>query len=1253
MSGIDMNSMRILIDLQPCQTESASRGMGRYSEALAVAINEIAKPREIYALLSAEHEPRPKLENFDPSQILMTGKLPDLPTERFHDGGERDAIDRLLHSGAISELSPDVIHVSSVFERKRVALPKIVNASAGQVLSATLHDLIPLRFPELYFNNTESELRYRGRLAFLYEVDLLLANSEASRQDAIELLRLKPEKIVTIMGGVAKHFKPPTDRAAVKARLFEKYGLKKPGALLYTGGDDPRKNLIGAIRGYAKLPHKLRAENQLLIICGILAHRKEFFLHEARKAGLNGDDVSFLGFVQEEDLVGFYGICDLFFFPSLYEGLGMPVLEAMACGAPTICSNNSSLKELIDRTDATFDASDPESIAERLRSVLEDKEFADELREYGLKRSKLYTWEASARKALSAFDNAIERKRDAMVAAARAQISPKLRMAILTPLPPCQSGIADYNAAFAPYLSRHFDIDFFVDGYRCSSAAINSAHRIFDAADFRANAASYDALLYELGNSEFHAHMLALLDEFPGVVMLHDAFLSGLMGYLEFDLGEPNRLSREMIYSHGSLARRVFAPIQENPDPGADARLNLPCSKGPLDKAIGVISHTKYNLELARAFYPRGLKAPYRIIPHMAPVAPRKSPAERAAIRRDLGFGANDFLITTFGHIDRLKCSDRILQAFIGSALAQNEDCHLIFAGKLWDNDFCRNLAGALKESKIRNRVKITGYLSDEDYQNHLAVTDLAIQLRTNSRGGMSGALIGAMSHGLPVIVNHAASFKDFPSDVVAKLSPEPSWREIAETLETLYRDEAKRRSIGERGLEYVKRVHDPVELAAQYAAAICEFVNRSKSSSTEIIADRLAPHLAQLDDSAGAAKSVAQFLASREKPNFARTRLIVDCSHIARIDHGSGIQRVVREIVRELYCSARHGFEALGARRIDDRIFPANDWLNQRRLLLPYELEEGKLDPVEFRRSDHLLMLDSSWHDYGDFEAILIAARKKRAPIVNVVHDLFAIRSPSWCAPGMPKVVEEWLRRAIATSDGLVCVSKATADDLIDFIEENKLAREGLKIGWWHLGSNPRSFFDANSSDFAPEATSAPYALMVGTIEPRKNHAIALDAFEELWDRGFDLSLVIAGKLGWRVDELAKRILEHKEFRKRLFWFESATDSEISALYKKASIFLFISKGEGFGLPLVEASHYGLPIVCSRIPSFVEIARNNVIYAQTESPESLANDLERAWDLIQSGSAPKSAGIKSLTWEESAENLLKVIIDQNWYKVF
>jgi glycosyltransferase involved in cell wall biosynthesis len=1252
MRESDTRSLRLLVDLQGCQTPgSANRGVGRYSRSLFLELAKTAAPREVFGLAS-DHLAHPvHWDGIPEERMLRPPQLPDWGVARDFEGGEQDSLDAALYASAAAAVRPDIIHVSHLFEgySDRVAIPQAKTRPKGQVFSATLYDLIPIRFKDHYFRDKRFQAWYFHRVQLLRQADLLLSISEASRQDAIDLLGLDPSRIVTIHGGIGEHFVPPQDRESTRADIRTRYGITRPQYLLYTGGDDFRKNLQGAIEGYASLPSLLRSTTQLLVICALEPHRKIFFEAAARALGLAEDDIIFVGYVPEEDLVAFYGSCDAFIFPSLYEGLGLPVIEAMACGAPVIGSDNSSVREILSRPDAMFDASKTAEIAAAMARVLENAGFCDDLRQYGLERSRSFNWRSSAALALDAFDEALARKRAEGVRTASSGWLERPRIAMLTPLPPARSGIADYNARFLPFLAEHFEIDLYVIQDRIEDAELNATFRIFPVSQFAENANHYYATLYEFGNSEFHTHMLDLLERFPGIVGLHDAYLSGLYGYLQFNLGDTNRFVDEMLYSHSGEARSLLAPCAAHPDAYGTAMVELPCTKSVINQAIGIISHSTFNLHVARRFYPEGWPGPYRIIPQMVARAEEWTAEQKAKARAELGLAPDDFIITTFGHIAWTKCGDLLLESFLKSPLAADRTCRLIFAGELAKDDFGKNLQQAIDMSGAGDRISITGFLSEDDYARYLRTTDIAVQLRKKSRGGTPKGVLDCLAHGIPVAVNDEASYRDYADDVVVKLSAAPTADEISQRILALRNDPAGLAAQALRGLAYVREHHDPRLCADHYAAAIREFVERDRAAHALTATGNLAPHLAGCPDAVAAATSAAAFIDTRPMPHWRRPRLVIDASHIAKTDHATGIPRVMRESVKAAYCSTRANFEAVAVERRGDDLVQANDWLAARGLLLPFEAA-GDAPIVDLRPGDHLLMLDSSWAEYDQFTAIFDRARRAHVPITTAVYDLLPLLLPEGdIVQGGKAWFQAWLQSAIAASDHLVCISRSAADELIRYITDNDLGRPGLRVGYWHLGS---SFPETPDEPVEPAITAIrkPYALMVGTIEPRKNYALALNAFEQLWKDGNELALVIAGKVGWLVDDLVASLQNHPELNKRLFLCESLSDACISHLYRNAQLLLFLSKGEGFGLPLVEAAHYGLPIICSDIPVFREIAEEHATYVDISCAATVAAGIADWQARAARHLVPASSGMRRLSWDESAAMLFDLLDSRNWY---
>jgi hypothetical protein len=175
----------------------------------------------------------------------------------------------------------------------------------------------------------------------------------------------------------------------------------------------------------------------------------------------------------------------------------------------------------------------------------------------------------------------------------------------------------------------------------------------------------------------------------------------------------------------------------------------------------------------------------------------------------------------------------------------------------------------------------------------------------------------------------------------------------------------------------------------------------------------------------------------------------------------------------------------------------------------------------------------------------------------------------------------------------------------------------------------------------------------MVGTLEPRKGHAQALDAFDLLWARGEDLNLAIVGRPGWLMEDFAARLRAHPEHGRRLHWFADASDAQLRALYAGSSALFTASEGEGFGLPIIEAARHGLPVIARDLPVFREVAGDNAHWFSGYDARSLAAALQEWLALHRRGLAPGSAGVRLLGWDDSARALLALVLeggcDRQW----
>jgi glycosyltransferase involved in cell wall biosynthesis len=308
--------------------------------------------------------------------------------------------------------SPDwaegsVLHMGSVIEPEvpvRVYWPR--EASAHRLYTAvTLYDLIPELFPGWYLQDPGLRRRWRCCLEVVRQADAILTLSASTKQDTIGLLGVPEERVAVVGGGTSPVFRRPESRKeAFKVARKGVKGLKE-GFLVYNGAFNPRKNVDGLVRGYASLPAELVKRHQLVIVCEAPPLTRNHYLVMAKELGVEGR-VLIPGFVPEEVLVALFQSTELAVYPSLYEGYGLPVIDSLACGAPTIAGDNSSLREILPR-EARFEPTDPGAIGAAIVRALTDKPFRERLT--ALTNMEPPSWASVADKAAVVFEELLRR----------------------------------------------------------------------------------------------------------------------------------------------------------------------------------------------------------------------------------------------------------------------------------------------------------------------------------------------------------------------------------------------------------------------------------------------------------------------------------------------------------------------------------------------------------------------------------------------------------------------------------------------------------------------------------------------------------------------------------------------------------------------------------------------------------------------------------------------------------------------------
>ena len=422
--------MRVLIDLQGAQTESRFRGIGRYSTSLAQAMARNAGEHDIWVAVNATFpdgidDIRASLDGLIPQdRIRAFHTLRDVGWPRREDTWRREASERMWET-FLHGLQPDIVHVSSLFEGSQggavTSIGKLQSLSIPTAV--TLYDLIPLLNPDSYLGSDWVRSWYMDKVESLKRASLLLSISEHARTEALGAMAMDPAKIVNMSSAISPHFLPQAIGEAERSLLRSRFGIT--GAyVMYSGAMEPRKNAERLLSAFAMLGAEHLSRTQVVIAGKIAAHDRIRFDELTARLGI-ADRVVLTGFITDDELITLYSAASAYVFPSLHEGFGLPALEAMACGAPTIGSATTSVPEVIGRPDALFDPTDTEDISRSMRRVLEEPEFAASLREHAAVQATKFSWDTSAITALAAMEATVSasKPRDRSWPAAQAAIS--------------------------------------------------------------------------------------------------------------------------------------------------------------------------------------------------------------------------------------------------------------------------------------------------------------------------------------------------------------------------------------------------------------------------------------------------------------------------------------------------------------------------------------------------------------------------------------------------------------------------------------------------------------------------------------------------------------------------------------------------------------------------------------------------------------------------------------------------------------
>ena len=364
--------------------------------------------------------------------------------------------------------------------------------------------------------------------------------------------------------------------------------------------------------------------------------------------------------------------------------------------------------------------------------------------------------------------------------------------------------------------------------------------------------------------------------------------------------------------------------------------------------------------------------------------------------------------------------------------------------------------------------------------------------------------------------------------------------------------------------------------------------------------------------------------------------RMFIDVSVISKHDAGTGIQRVVRSVTAELFNLQPENLELHTVSATQKSPYHVAAWLN-----LPTTLEGTR---ISAQSGDIFLGLDFALDTIHQHRKQLIDFRKSGGELWFVMYDLLPLTHPQWFSEKLVTRYKQWLDDLAMLANGFYCISKSVESELCNTLKRRYGINEGIDtqtipMGWNLTKNHPSKGFPLGFDKLLGQMKQSPSTLMVGTLEPRKGHSDIVDAFDALWAQGENHNLIIAGRPGWKTENLQTRIRNHPKHNLHLFWLDNISDEAIEELYKHCTGVIVASLAEGFGLPLIEAIGHNKPILARNINVFRErgIETSTITYF----PEKVTADEMCPIIINWLGKPLIEKTIKATSWKDSADHII------------
>lgn len=777
--------MNILVDGQTLETEEINRGIGVYFKNVLYNMIKHTAGTVWYITVSWADSVN-QLEPWIVNRLVPV--VDEIFAPSFDYGRAAQFTDRLneiierYHIDCV--WTPNPLMVNVLFPNKEVNCE----------FFATIHDLIPYVMPvKEWSEDVTSE--YNRRLEYLKNVHMICV-SDATKRDVVARMGNDVSASVTLEAANNKLF----------YRKKEILNTSDEISVVFTGGFDYRKNIYGAIEAFAAAKKNITDKNLIFyIVCKYAPHEKEQFEKKLKELEIH-ENVRLTGFITDNQLAELYNRADVFFFPSFYEGFGLPLLEAMLGGAYILSADNSSLPEVCGNNALYCKADDVDDMAEKLTAAvrnsldesLEDKQ---KRQEYALE----FTWKKTATKTFTAICENVYRRKTV-----------RKKIAVVTPWLKQETGIANFSYRLMPFLNKWFDVDIFIDNTLDKDVDFlpyeYGSRYFIDELDNRH--ANYDEIIYHIGNNTlYHTGIYNYLKKYPGIVELHDHVIHAFFYHSYYLKGDRETYRQALIDGYGAAGAEHFEEVDSGRHYPDGEKFSMSESVSNISKKIIVHNIWSY-MQLPED----NLKY---VVPHPCfereELSVNNKRMAEELIHKKINKNDDEILIACFGWVNDNKRPDVLIRA-VAELISLNYKVRLVFFGK----NNSQKVTDIIKEEKIAEHVEITGFISAEEYTVALKECAIVVNLRYPSMGESSGTLCEAFKEGKAVIVTAVNQYLEFPDEVCWKL-PVCSNESVilAEMIKYLIDHDDVRETLGRNAREYADEVLSCENIAQMYSRII------------------------------------------------------------------------------------------------------------------------------------------------------------------------------------------------------------------------------------------------------------------------------------------------------------------------------------------------------------------------------------------------------------------------------------------------